>query len=214
MTNDRRKRGKQSAEAAAHTRQEIITAATECFSRQGYEATTLRGIAQATGLTHGSLRHHFGSKLDIWRAVADTVLEHYQSHMLPILQDATQMENPLQAFKQVVQSFIRVSYSDPMLARLLMGETATDNERADYVRANFLSLHTPIGLLFERAREQCPWLNQHTNDTFFLALLSLTFFPLIVPGVQQLLDKQPGKAPQQQVERIMGILFGPVHSGP
>lgn len=214
MIKASRKRGKQSAEAAANTRQAIIIAATGCFSSQGYEATTLRGIAQAADMTHGTLRHHFGSKLDIWKAVADNVLKHYQTQMLPILQDATQMENPLAAFRRVVSAFIDASYSDPVLARLLMGESTTDNERAEYVKANFLALHTPIGELFSRAQQHNAYLTQHTNDSFFLALLSLTFFPLLLPGVQHLLPEPVTAEPERQVKRIMDILFGPVQSGP
>ncbi|RLU02101.1 MAG: TetR/AcrR family transcriptional regulator, partial [Ketobacter sp.] len=150
-----RRRGRQSAETAARTRQAIIEAATECFSRQGYEATSVREIAQSAHLTHGTLRHHFGSKLEIWKAVADTVLEYYQAKLMPIMAAERikngQEPNPLQDFKQVVRAFIEASYSNPVFAKLLMGESQTDNERAAHMRNNFLSLHQPIGILFGQA---------------------------------------------------------------
>ncbi|MCP5018574.1 MAG: TetR/AcrR family transcriptional regulator [Ketobacter sp.] len=213
VTENLKKRGKQSAESAAQTRIAIIEAATECFAQQGYEATSVREIAQAAQLTHGTLRHHFGSKLDIWKAVADTVLEHYQTRLLPTVVAAGQQQDPLHGFKQVVQTFIEVSYSNPLFAKLLMGENHTDNARSAYVKANFLSLHGPIGILFQRAQSQCEPLKQYTNDSFFMALLSLTFFPLILPGVRTLLT-EADVSPQQQTQRIMNILFGAVQAGP
>lgn len=213
VTENLKKRGKQSAESAAQTRIAIIEAATECFAQQGYEATSVREIAQAAQLTHGTLRHHFGGKLDMWKAVADTVLEHYQSRLLPIVVAAGQQADPLQGFKQVVRTFIEASYSNPMFAKLLMGENNTDNERSDYVKANFLKLHEPIGILFQRAQSQCEPLKHYTNDSFFMALLSLTFFPLILPGIRALLA-EPAASPQQQAQQIMSILFRDVQAGP
>ncbi|MDE3721307.1 TetR/AcrR family transcriptional regulator [Nocardiopsis sp. N85] len=44
------------------TRQRIIEAATELFSRSGYRAVSLRDIAAQAGLTHAGLLHHFPSK--------------------------------------------------------------------------------------------------------------------------------------------------------
>ncbi|MEE2729643.1 MAG: TetR/AcrR family transcriptional regulator [Pseudomonadota bacterium] len=208
MSDLPRKRGKQSAEAAAQTRDTIIQAAIECFAQNGYEAASVREIAHLAQCTHGTLRHHFGSKLDIWKAVADTVLEHYRARLMPIASGISKAQNPLDSFRQVVRGFIEASYHDPMLAKLLMVENHGNNERADYVKANFLSLHEPIGLLFEQARAQSPQLSRYNNDTFFLTLLSLTFFPLILPGVTDLLSEAALGTADDSVERIMGVLFG------
>ena len=214
-----RRRGKQNAETAARTREAIIAAATECFSQVGYDATSVREIAGTARLTHGTLRHHFGSKLDIWKAVADAALEYYREQLAPILLEADQAysvgrPDSLGDFKQVVQVFIKASYSNPIFAKLLMGESQTDNERATYMRANFLSLHQPIGKLFERAQADCQALKNYTNDSFFLALLSLTFFPITQPGIHTLLGESATAHPEDQVHRIMGILFNDVHRGP
>jgi AcrR family transcriptional regulator len=42
-------------------RQEILVAAIEVFARRGADRTSLRSIAQAVGVTHAALIHHFGS---------------------------------------------------------------------------------------------------------------------------------------------------------
>ncbi|WP_306366395.1 TetR/AcrR family transcriptional regulator [Nocardiopsis sp. CC223A] len=44
------------------TRQRIIDAAFELFSRSGYRAVSLRDIAAHAGLTHAGVLHHFPSK--------------------------------------------------------------------------------------------------------------------------------------------------------
>lgn len=52
----------------------IRRAALELFARDGYEATSLRDVAAAAGVTHGLVRHHFGTKEGLQQAVDLVVL--------------------------------------------------------------------------------------------------------------------------------------------
>jgi AcrR family transcriptional regulator len=47
-------------------REEILAAALDLFSRQGYDRTSFREVARATGLTQAGLLHHFGSKEELF----------------------------------------------------------------------------------------------------------------------------------------------------
>ncbi len=48
----------------------IREAALKHFGEEGYERTTIRTIAHTAGVSHGMLRHHFGSKVEL-RAACD-----------------------------------------------------------------------------------------------------------------------------------------------
>ncbi|WP_172121089.1 TetR/AcrR family transcriptional regulator [Actinomyces faecalis] len=50
-------------------RAEIIDAATQVFAEQGFQGLSLRQIADAVGVSHTLLRHHFGTKDAILQAV-------------------------------------------------------------------------------------------------------------------------------------------------
>ena len=52
-----------------HTRRHAQRVALDLFTRQGYEATSLREIAQALGITKASLYYHFPSKEAILRSL-------------------------------------------------------------------------------------------------------------------------------------------------
>ncbi|MCR6487533.1 TetR family transcriptional regulator [Amycolatopsis sp. OK19-0408] len=54
-------------------RARIRDAALRQFGEHGFEGATIRGIAQAAGVSSGLLRHHFGSKQDL-RDVCDAHL--------------------------------------------------------------------------------------------------------------------------------------------
>ena len=210
-TTAKTKSGKQSAENAAKTKAHITECALNVFAQQGYESASLRDIAQRAGVTHGTLRHHFGSKHAVWTAVADQVLLHYQQRLLPILNAATQNRDYLDAFKQVVRGFISVSLQNPPFARLLIQECTSPNERSAYVQQHFLAMHQVIGDLFNNAQQQSNALAKYTNDSFFLSLLSLTFFPLMMPDVSQLLSAHstnPAQFAQEREQLIIDTLFG------
>ncbi|GAS89079.1 TetR/AcrR family transcriptional regulator [Mycolicibacterium brisbanense] len=71
----------------------IRDAALRCFAAQGISGTTMRTIAEAAGVSHGLLRHHFGSKDGLIAAVDDHVLrvfsEALESNPLPVPAEPT-----------------------------------------------------------------------------------------------------------------------------
>lgn len=183
-------------------------AALDLFSEQGYAATSLRQIADQAGLTHGSLRHHFGSKLNIWQAVADDALDHYQTHMQPFIVEAQSSKLPLKSFIQVVRGFIQVSHQHPKYARLLIQEGAIASERSDYMHQQFQGMHEAIEPLFKKARRQYPRLKIFSNDSFFITLMSMTFFPLLVPVFTESLTDKNVRSLEHRERLILQVLFG------
>ncbi len=55
-----------SEQEAVERRTEILTAAAEIFARKGYEATTVRDLEEATGLTRGGIFFHFAGKRELY----------------------------------------------------------------------------------------------------------------------------------------------------
>lgn len=63
-----RRRGRpEGSGVATVTRENILRAAVYCFARSGYAQTSNRDIAQAAGITSGSLYHYFDSKAAIFQ---------------------------------------------------------------------------------------------------------------------------------------------------
>ena len=54
----------------ADTRERILEVAADLFIEQGYDATSLREIAEKIGVTKAALYYHFSNKEDILRALA------------------------------------------------------------------------------------------------------------------------------------------------
>ena len=57
------------------TREQILEVARDLFIEQGYDATSLREIAEKVGVTKAALYYHFTNKQDILRALAAPAME-------------------------------------------------------------------------------------------------------------------------------------------
>ena len=68
--------------AKGNTKQEILDAALELFSMQGYEATAISQIAEAVGLRKASIYSHFENKQAILDALIQNTLEQYEKHSI------------------------------------------------------------------------------------------------------------------------------------
>ena len=63
-----------------NTKQEILEAALDLFSAQGFEATSMQQIAEAVGIRKPSLYSHFVGKQEILDELVRTTIEQYEKH--------------------------------------------------------------------------------------------------------------------------------------
>src|SRR5215469_9985258 len=59
------------AEQRRRTEARILDAAAQVFAADGYERTTIRGVASAAGVDAGLVMHYFGSKQELFKRVID-----------------------------------------------------------------------------------------------------------------------------------------------
>ena len=104
-----------------NTKQEILEAALELFSVQGFEATSISQIANAVGIRKASLYSHFENKQAILDALVQEVLEQYGEHSLFARvdweKDASDLPLTPDAAVQMIQGQIRYLLHDPAISR-------------------------------------------------------------------------------------------------
>jgi AcrR family transcriptional regulator len=81
-----RKQGRRSAQDAEKTKCEIMRVATDLFCTLGYERVSLRNISEKAGVSHSLIRHHFGSKEQIWYAISDGLHLYIEKYMHTIIE--------------------------------------------------------------------------------------------------------------------------------
>ena len=110
--------------AKGNTRQEILEAALELFSVQGYEATSISQLAEAVGIRKASLYSHFENKQAILDALIQTTMEEYEKHSIfakadwddPAFTKDKENMTPEMATQMVIGQ-IRYILHDPKISR-------------------------------------------------------------------------------------------------
>ena len=106
------------------TKQEILDAALDLFSVQGYEATSISQLAEAVGIRKASLYSHFENKQAILDALIQTTMEEYEKHSIfanadwddPAFTKDKENMTPEMATQMVIGQ-IRYILHDPKISR-------------------------------------------------------------------------------------------------
>lgn len=69
------------ASAEVRSSDRILQSALALFSSRGYDATSVREICEAAGITKPTLYHFYGSKEGVYRSLVDGVLEDFRAHL-------------------------------------------------------------------------------------------------------------------------------------
>lgn len=80
-----RRRGRPAGSDGARSRAALVDAARRQFVANGYARTTTRSIAEAAGMHAANLRHHLGSKAEVFTAVYDDCLERIGAALLALI---------------------------------------------------------------------------------------------------------------------------------
>ena len=107
-----------------NTKQEILDAALELFSVQGFEATSIAQIAGTVGIRKASLYSHFENKQAILDALIKEVLEQYAEHSIFAMVDwndpaftKDKLDITPDAAVQMIQGQLRYILHDPAISR-------------------------------------------------------------------------------------------------
>ena len=127
----------------AQRREQILTAATTAFARNGFSATSLDDIAAEAGITRVILYRHFDSKTDLYQAVLDRMCARLDAHI----------EQPVAGFTDAsIDGLLAAGVESPAGFRLLFQHALREPEfkeriekfRADVSAAAHLQVSTSV----------------------------------------------------------------------
>jgi TetR/AcrR family transcriptional regulator len=102
---------------ALRTHDRILKKALELFSERGYDATSVREICEAAGITKPTLYYFYGSKEGVYRAIVEGALERFRSDLVLALGG----EGPLRdRLVRMARSYVEATLQAPDLARFVM----------------------------------------------------------------------------------------------
>lgn len=194
-------------------REDLLDAAQRVFAERGFEAAGLREITGRAGVAHGMIRHHFGSKEGLWRAVADRAVDRYQAALAPYAASAGQQPGDVPAAtRAAVRAFLDANAEHPDLLRLTLHEAVHGGARLDYLLQRYQPVSALMAPLFRQA-QQAGYLRQFDQPAFLLFLLTAGAMPFALPALAAGLlgaPLYPGSVQaRQHTDRILDTLYGP-----
>lgn len=98
-----RRRGKGAPGLASERREHLVKLAAELFAEKGFQATTVRNIADEAGILSGSLYHHFDSK----ESIVDEILAGFFNEIMAAYQRVVdESADP----RETVAGLVRVAF--------------------------------------------------------------------------------------------------------
>ena len=126
---------------ANDTKERILDAALEMFSRNGYAGTNIRELSASLGLVKSGVYKHFESKDAIWNALLDKMIAYYEEHFgsaehLPPVPDT------LEELVRMTMQMVNITVRDErivMTRKLLSIEQFRDERARDLATKHFLT---------------------------------------------------------------------------
>src|SRR4026207_1873314 len=100
----------------------ILKSALELFSDKGYEATSVREICEAAGITKPTLHHFYGSKEGVYRALVEGALERFRGGLPRALAGAVPPAEVPRGGRRgrMARAYVDAAMREPDLARFVM----------------------------------------------------------------------------------------------
>lgn len=119
------------------TRSKLLKAAVAQFGKFGFAGTSVRKIADEAGVNHGSIKYHYSSKDELWRAAV--------AYLYGLLEEVVHQDearwkdmNPRQQIINSASNYVRFSAKHPELSRIVFFETMHESERLEWLTENYI----------------------------------------------------------------------------
>ena len=203
-----RKLGKQPREVSEKTKETVLRSALEVFAREGFYNAKLREIADLAGTTHSLIRHHFGSKDDLWKAVVDYGLNLHEKSLLRILRSRKSADD-VDIFKDFIASYVSTIAKNPELSKILLHDNSRSSPHLDYLMERQKRLHSIIEPVFKNA-QKAGYFKGFTHDSFLVYVRALVETPIATRDITNRLlneDILSEKGIAVHTERVLRFLF-------
>jgi TetR/AcrR family transcriptional regulator len=132
-----RKLKRREQQRAIETRNLILDAALSEFAQRGFEAASIRRIAERTRLQHPLITYHFRTKLILWRAVAEHAFA--EIRLAWDRQSAPDSDlPPIDRVREEYRTFMRFTLQYPDFHHFMLRESHPNNPRLAWLTNTIL----------------------------------------------------------------------------
>lgn len=206
MNSLAKRQGKRPQDEADATRATMLDAALLAFADHGFEATSLRNVADQVGVTHALFRKHFGDKDAVWRASVDYGVERYAA---ALRKRAARQDRAVSTIKDQMRILLEITAKHPALVRMMVLEGTQGGDRTRYLADAWMRIGDEHRARFHDAQ----WdgaLKEIIDGDLFLFVLTSGMLPLALPQLTNAIlgsDIAKKAARDEHIDRLLRVLF-------
>lgn len=110
----------------------ILSAASEEFSENGYDAATTASIARRVGVTQPLVHYHFGSKERLWKTTVNELFDRLNARLAAKSEELEGM-GPACRLAGIGHAFIDFTIEAPQLARMINHDGVVEGARLEWL---------------------------------------------------------------------------------
>ncbi|NIE55169.1 MULTISPECIES: TetR family transcriptional regulator [Burkholderia] len=196
-------------ERSEQTRAEILSIALEQFSTHGFDAVSVRDIADTAGVNHAMIRYYFGSKENLWRESVTYLFDRFMEQAKPPGADVERIS--VDTVKEYIRNYVRYCAKYPEHARLMMQEANRDSERLKWMAQTFIRPRHDLTIpLIEQVSAQTKGLEKIDPVTLLYMITAIAQIPYLLTaeikyahGVNAMREK----AVEAHCEAVLAFIF-------
>ncbi|GGI25747.1 MULTISPECIES: TetR/AcrR family transcriptional regulator [Bradyrhizobium] len=101
----------------------LLDAALDAFAEHGFEKANLRSIAAAAKVDVALISYHYGSKLELWKAVIESFSGEAMALLASVRSDGAEVSSR-ERLELTIEQLINVGQRKPQFARFVINEVA------------------------------------------------------------------------------------------
>ena len=132
------KRGRREQKRAIETKQAILGAALQEFARKGFDAASIRDIADRLGIQHPLITYHYKTKEVLWQAVAEQIVSEVKEDMDSQTRDLENVK-PLDRVRAEFRALLHIQHKYPYFHHFMLNESRENGPRLRWLAQNVLA---------------------------------------------------------------------------
>ncbi|MBN2403456.1 MAG: TetR/AcrR family transcriptional regulator [Spirochaetes bacterium] len=204
----KKKLGRQSNEVSERTKKKIIMASLKIFAQEGFFNAKLRDIAALAGTTHSLIRHHFGSKEDLWKAVVDYGTSMHADRLRQIINESGLID-PVEILKKFIKTYITATVRNTELSKILLHDNSRTSPHLDYLWEKQKETNDVARPIFKRVQAK-GYFKDFNNESFTVYVRALVETPIATWDLTNKMfeyDIRSEKGITLHTERVINFLF-------
>ncbi|MEP0190405.1 MAG: TetR/AcrR family transcriptional regulator [Erythrobacter sp.] len=119
------------------TRSKLLKSAVQVFAKEGFAGASVRQIADLAGVNHGSIKYHYSSKNQLWRAGVAYLFGEME-RVVFANEEQWESMSPREQMVDHISTYVRFNAAHPELLRMVMFESMVRSDRFEWLSENYL----------------------------------------------------------------------------